>query len=48
MKLTKVEAKTKLSQNRELEDRTRVIAKLEASDGDDAQATAAWMKKVLP
>jgi transcriptional regulator len=48
MKLTKVEAKTKLSQNRELEDRTRVIARLEASDGDDAKATAAWMKKVLP
>jgi transcriptional regulator len=48
MPLTKVEAKTKLSQNRELEDRTRVIAKLEASSGDDAQATAEWMKKVLP
>jgi transcriptional regulator len=48
MKLTKVEAKTKLSQNRELEDRHRVIAKLEASDGDDAKATAEWMKKVLP
>jgi transcriptional regulator len=48
MKLTKIEAKTKLSQNRDMEDRTRVIAKLEASDGDDAQATAEWMKKVLP
>jgi transcriptional regulator len=48
MKLTKIEAKTKLSQNRELEDRHRVIAKLEASDGDDARATAEWMKKVLP
>jgi transcriptional regulator len=48
MKLTKVEAKTKLSQNRDMEDRTRVIAKLAASDGDDAKATAEWMKKVLP
>ena len=48
MKLTKVETKTKLSQNRELEDRQRVIAKLEASDGDDAKATADWMKRVLP
>ena len=48
MPLTKIEAKTKLSQNRELEDRQRVIAKLEASDGDDARATAQWMKKVLP
>jgi transcriptional regulator len=48
MKLTKVEAKTKLSQNRDMEDRTRAIAKLEASDGDDAKATAEWMKKVLP
>ena len=48
MKLTKIEAKTKLSQNRDMEDRTRVIAKLEASDADDAKATAEWMKKVLP
>jgi transcriptional regulator len=48
MKLDKVEAKTKLSQNRELEDRHRVIAKLEASESDDAKATAEWMKKVLP
>lgn len=48
MKLDRIEAKTKLSQNRDLEDRHRVIAKLEASDGQDAQATATWMKKVLP
>ena len=48
MKLERVETKLKLSQNRELEDRHRVIAKLEASDGQDAQATARWMKKVLP
>ncbi len=48
MKLERVETKIKLSQNRELEDRQRVIAKLEASDGQDAQAMAKWMKRVLP
>src|SRR5215510_2960520 len=48
MKLDRVESKLKLSQNRELEDRHRVIAKLAASDSQDAQATAAWMKRVLP
>ena len=48
MPLTRVETKIKLSQNRDLEDRTRVIARLEASDGQDAQATAKWMKRVLP
>ena len=45
---TRVETKLKLSQNRELEDRQRVIAKLEASDSQDSQATAEWMKRVLP
>lgn len=48
MKLDRVETKLKLSQNRELEDRQRVIAKLEASDSQDSQATARWMKRVLP
>ena len=48
MPLTRVETKIKLSQNRDLEDRTRVIARLEASDNQDAQATAKWMKRVLP
>ena len=48
MKLERVETKLKLSQNRELEDRHRVIAKLKASDSQDAQATAQWMKRVLP
>jgi transcriptional regulator len=48
MPLSRVETKIKLSQNRDLEDRQRVIAKLEESDGQDAQATAAWMKRVLP
>ncbi len=48
MPLSRVETKIKLSQNRDLEDRQRVIAKLEASDNQDAQATAAWMKRELP
>jgi transcriptional regulator len=48
MPITRLEAKTKLSQNRDLEDRHRVIARLGTSDSQDAQATAAWMKKVLP
>ena len=48
MKLDRIETKLKLSQNRELEDRQRVIARLEANDSDDAQGTARWMKRVLP
>lgn len=48
MKLERIETKLKLSQNRELEDRQRVIARLEASDSQDSQATAQWMKRVLP
>jgi transcriptional regulator len=48
MPLERVETKLKLSQNRDLEDRHRVIAQLESSDSQDAQATAAWMKRVLP
>lgn len=47
MPLGRVETKLKLSQNRDLEDRHRVIARLEEG-GDDAKATAAWMKRVLP
>lgn len=47
MKLTRVETKLKLSQNREPEDRHRVIARLEASDSEDSRATAKWMKRVL-
>ena len=35
MPLARIETKLKLSQNRELEDRQRVIAKLEASDSQD-------------
>lgn len=48
MPLARIETKIKLSQNRDLGDRTRVIARLEASDNQDAQATATWMKRVLP
>jgi transcriptional regulator len=48
MPLARVETKIKLSQNRDLEDRRRVIARLETSDDQDAQATATWMKRVLP
>jgi transcriptional regulator len=48
MKLERLETKIKLSQNRDLEDRKRVIDKLASSDGDDAQATARWMQRVLP
>ena len=48
MPLVRLQTKIKLSQNRDLEDRTRVIDKLEASDNQDAQATANWMKRVLP
>lgn len=48
MPLARIETKLKLSQNRDLEDRTRVIARLEAGDNQDAQATAKWMKRVLP
>lgn len=46
--LSHVETKIKLSQNRDMEDRRRVIEKLEASSSQDAQATGKWMKKVLP
>ena len=46
--LARVETKLKLGQNRDLEDRHRVIARLEESGGDDAKATAAWMRRVLP
>ena len=46
--LTRVETKIKLSQNRDLPDRKRVIEKLEASDNQESLATAQWMKRVLP
>jgi transcriptional regulator len=48
MPIERIETKLKLSQNRELADRHNVIEKLSASESQDAQATAAWMKRVLP
>lgn len=45
--LSRIETKIKLSQNRDPEDQRRVIGKLEASDRQDAQATAKWMRRVL-
>ena len=46
--ISRIETKLKLSQNRDLEDRKRVIARLEASDSQDSKATAQWMERVLP
>ena len=48
MPLARIETKLKLSQNRDPADRQRVIARLEAEAGQDARATATWMKEVLP
>ncbi len=48
MPLSRLETKLKLSQNRDLADRHRVIDHLAASDRQDSQETADWMKKVLP
>ena len=48
MPLARLQTKIKLSQNREMADRQRVIAKLEESDSQDARGTARWMKRVLP
>ena len=48
MPLARLQTKIKLSQNRDLEDRQRVMQKLAESDNQDAQATAHWMKRVLP
>jgi len=48
MPISRIETKLKLSQNRDLEDRKRVIARLEANDSQDSKATADWMKRVLP
>lgn len=47
MPIDRLETKLKLSQNRDLEDRQRVQAKLAASDDQDARATAGWMKKFI-
>lgn len=43
--IERVDAKLKLSQNRSLEDRERVIAALRTEGYTDAAATAAWMER---
>ena len=48
IKLTRIDTKLKLSQNRSREDRDRVAAGLEAEDYADARATAAWMRGLAP
>jgi transcriptional regulator len=44
LRIERVQAKFKLSQNRSVEDRERVIEKLRAEGYPDANATAAWME----
>ena len=44
MRIKRLDAKFKLSQNRSADDRTRVIDALEREDHADARATAAWMR----
>ena len=47
MPIARLQTKIKLSQNRDVEDRQRVIEKLEESDNQDAQSTARWMRRML-
>jgi len=44
MRIRRLDAKFKLSQNRSADDRARVIAGLDGDDHPDATATAAWMR----
>ena len=44
MRIKRIDAKFKLSQNRTPEDRARVIAALDAEGYAEAAATAAWMR----
>jgi transcriptional regulator len=44
MRIRRVDAKFKLSQNRSADDRARVIGGLDADGHPDAAATAAWMR----
>jgi len=44
MRIRRLDAKFKLSQNRTRDDRARVIAALEAEAHPDAEATARWMR----
>jgi transcriptional regulator len=48
MPIVRLEAKFKMSQNRPLEDRTRVIAALSADGHPDSVATAEWMERHAP
>jgi len=44
LRIERIDAKFKFSQNRSAEDRERVIGALRAEDREDAIATAAWME----
>jgi transcriptional regulator len=48
LRIKRVDAKFKLSQNRNPADRARVIAALDAESYADAHATAAWMRSYAP
>jgi len=48
LRIKRLDAKFKLSQNRGVEDRARVIAALDAEPYPESQATAAWMKSYAP
>ena len=44
MRIKRIDAKFKLSQNRSDDDRARVIAALDAEGYPEAAATSAWMR----
>ena len=48
MKIKRIDAKFKLSQNRSPEDRARVATALAVEGYADAEATAAWMRACVP
>jgi len=48
LRIKRIDAKFKLSQNRPAADRARVIAALDAEPYADAHATAAWMRSYAP
>ena len=48
LRVTRIEAKFKLSQNRPVEDRERVIAALRNEGYAEAEATAGWMSMYAP
>jgi predicted FMN-binding regulatory protein PaiB len=47
MKIKRIDAKFKLSQNRAPDDRERVAAALAAEGYPEAEATAAWMRAYI-